>query len=131
MSRCCVLDSDVLIWHLRGNEAVVAHVESLSTRCSMLVPVIARAEVLAGMRPGEERATLRLLDSLETVPVCAAVADRAAAAMREMRSRGITLHLPDALIGAAATERGAELHTCNPRHYPLHQIEVVAVRTSR
>lgn len=128
MIRRFALDSDVLIWHLRGRPSVVAHVTTLAGRGALLVSAIARAEVLAGMRAGEERATMLLLDSLETVPVDAAIADRAAAAMRDLRRRGVTVHLPDALIASTAAERDAELHTCNPRHYPGYDVEVVPVK---
>jgi len=128
MTRRYVLDSDVLIWHLRGKPSVVEHVTALAGKGVLMVSAIARAEVLAGMRSREEDATLLLLDSLETVPVITAIADRAAAAIRDLRRRGVTVHLPDALIAATAIEHDAELHTCNPRHYPSYDIEVVSVK---
>ena len=94
-----VLDSDVLIWHLRGEPNVVEHVTGLAGKGVLLVSAIARAEVPTCTRPREEEATLRLLDNLETAPVTASIADRAAEATRALRRRGITVHLPDALNG--------------------------------
>lgn len=128
MIRRFVLDSDVLIWHLRGKPSVVEHVTSLAGKGVLMVSAIARAEVLAGMRSNEERATLHLLDNLETVHVTTAIADRAAAFIRNLRRRGVTVHLPDALIASTASENEAELHTCNPRHYPGYDVDVIAVR---
>jgi predicted nucleic acid-binding protein len=127
MIRRFALDSDVLIWHLRGKPRVVEHVTALARKGALLVSAIARAEVLAGMRAGEEGSTLLLLDNLETAPVTAAIADRAADAMRDLRSRGVTVHLADALIAATAVEHDAELHTCNPRHYPHYDLDIIAV----
>ena len=128
MIRRYVVDSDVLIWHLRGKPNVVEHVIALASRGVLMVSAIARAEVLAGMRPGEEDATQLLLDSLETAPVTAAIADLAADALRDLRGRGVTVHLPDALIAATAIEHDAELHTCNPRHYPQYDLDVIPVK---
>ena len=101
MIRRFVLDSDVLIWHLRGEPTVVEHVTELASNGALIVSAIARAEVLTGMRPREKDATLSLLDNLETAPVTAAIADRAADAMRDLRSRGVTVHLPDATLAIA------------------------------
>ena len=71
------------------------------------------------MREPERELTLLFLDSCETLPVTAATADRAGETIREFRPRGITLALPDALIGATALLAAIPLYTCNPRHYPL------------
>ncbi len=122
-----LLDSDVVIWLLRGQRKVVEHVETLAGRGRLLVSSVTRAEVTSGMRPGEEKATLHLLDGLTTVPVSGDIADRAGGMRREFRLRGITIHLPDAIIAATAVETDAELHTCNPRHYPDYGIALVAV----
>ncbi len=127
MSGPFLLDSDVLIWHLRGNQKVVEHVNALAGRGEILVCAVSRAEVLLGMRQGEETTTRRLLNSLRTVVVDDDVADLAAASVREQRARGVTIHLPDALIGAAAVVSNAELHTCNPSHFLDYEIAVKAV----
>ena len=130
MSGPFLIDSDVLIWHLRGNQSVVEHVQTLADRGEILVCAVSRAEVLLGMRQGEETTTYRLLNSLRTVAVDNDVADLAAASVREQRGRGVTIHLPDALIGAAAMVSNAELHTCNPRHFASYKIMVKAVVVS-
>ena len=130
MSGPFLIDSDVLIWHLRGNQSVVKHVQTLAGRGELLVCAVSRAEVLLGMRQGEEATTFRLLNSLRTVAVDDDVADLAAASVREQREKGVTIHLPDALIGAAAMVSNAELHTCNPRHFASYEITVKAVAVS-
>jgi predicted nucleic acid-binding protein len=130
MSGPFLIDSDVLIWHLRGNQGVVEHVQALAGRGEILVCAVSRAEVLLGMRQEEATTTYRLLNSLRTVAVDDNVADLAAASVREQRGRGVTIHLPDALIGAAAVVSNAELHTCNPRHFTCYEIMVKAVVVS-
>ncbi len=122
-----LLDSDVVIWHLRGNAAVVEFVLGLASRGRLGLSAITRAEVLLGMREPERALTLRFLDSCETLPVLAATADRAGEIFRVFRSRGITFSLPDSLIGATALLASIPLYTCNPRHYPLPDLDLRAV----
>jgi predicted nucleic acid-binding protein len=122
-----LLDSDVVIWHLRGRATVVELVLALARRGRIGLSAITRAEVLLGMREPERALTLRFLDSCETLPVLAATADRAGEIFRGFRSQGITLALPDALIGATALLASIPLYTCNPRHYPMPDLDLRAV----
>lgn len=124
-----LLDSDVVIWHLRGRAAVVDLVLALTRRGRVALSAITRAEVLLGMREPERTLTLGFLDSCETLPIVAATADRAGEIVRGFRSRGITLALPDALIGATAMLASIPLYTCNPRHYPMPDLDLRAVST--
>ncbi|MEO6191661.1 MAG: type II toxin-antitoxin system VapC family toxin [Thermoanaerobaculia bacterium] len=119
-----LLDSDVVIWHLRGRAAVVELVLALAKRGRIGLSAITRAEVLLGMRESERALTLPFLDSCETLPVMAATADRAGEICRGFRGRGITLALPDALIGATALLTSTPLYTCNPRHYPMPDLDL-------
>lgn len=122
-----LLDSDVVIWHLRGHAPVVEFVLALARRGRIGLSAITRAEVLLGMREPERELTLLFLDSCETLSVVAATADRAGEIVRGFRSQGITLSLPDALIGATALLASIPLYTCNPRHYPMPDLDLHAV----
>ena len=122
-----LLDSDVVIWHLRGHDSIVRHVTGLAHGRRLGLSAVTRAEVLQGMRPPEREATLALLDACETLPVDGDVADRAAALVRRQRSRGVTIPLPDALIAATAITAGVPLHTCNARHYPFDELQLTVV----
>lgn len=126
-----LLDSDVVIWHLRGHAAVVELVLALARRGRLGLSAITRAEVLLGMREHERALTLPFLESCETLPVTAATADRAGEIFRGFRSQGITLSLPDALIGATALLASIPLYTCNPRHYPMPDLDLRAVPDPR
>jgi predicted nucleic acid-binding protein len=122
-----LLDSDVVIWHLRGHAAVAELVLALARKGRIGLSAITRAEVLLGMREPERALTLRFLDTCETLPVLATTADRAGEVFRSLRSQGITLSLPDALIGATALLASIPLYTCNARHYPLPDLDLRAV----
>ncbi len=119
-----LLDSDVVIWHLRGRESVVQRVIDLSERGRLGLSVITRAEVIQGMREPEREDTYGFLDACETLPVDRAAADRAGELVRVYRARGVTIDLPDALIGATALESEIPLYTCNPRHFPMTDLDL-------
>jgi len=122
-----LLDSDVVIWHLRGRASIIELVLGLVRRGRVGLSAIARAEVLLGMREHETELTLLFLDSCETLPVTAETADRAGETFRRFRAQGVTLSLPDALIGATALIAAIPLYTCNPRHYPMPELDLRAV----
>jgi predicted nucleic acid-binding protein len=122
-----LLDSDVVIWHLRGRTAVTSLVADLAARSRLGVSAVSRAEVLQGARPAEMEATLRFLDACETMPVDARVADLAARLVRDQRAKGVTIHLPDALIAATALAGHLPIRTCNVRHYPFPDVAVHGV----
>jgi predicted nucleic acid-binding protein len=122
-----LLDSDLVIWHLRGHASVVELVLSLARKGRLALSAIARAEVLVGMREPERELTLLFLDSCETLTVTAATADRAGEIIRDFRARGVTISLPDALIGATALLSSIPLYTCNPKHYPMPDLDLRAV----
>lgn len=113
-----LLDSDVVIWHLRGRETVVRLVLDLAERGRLALSAVVRAEVIQGMRDPEREPTIGFLDACATLPVDAEVADQAGEIVRSFRGRGVTLAIPDALIAATALAYGTPLYTCNARHYP-------------
>jgi len=119
-----LLDSDVVIWHLRGRPDVVELVKSLAGRARIGVSAITRAEVMVGARPSEFAATVSFLDACETLPVDASAADRAADLVRRQRARGRTLALPDAMIAASALVGDVPLFTCNARHLRVQGLDL-------
>jgi predicted nucleic acid-binding protein len=129
-----LIDTDVLIWHLRGHRPTVRLLRELAQEgregeegegvlplgCS----VISVFEVRAGMRPEEETTTEQLLSSLERYPVDEAVARRAADYYRAFARRGVTLHIADLLIAATAALRRLTLVTYNPDHFPMEDLKI-------
>ncbi|MDA8039965.1 MAG: type II toxin-antitoxin system VapC family toxin [Actinomycetota bacterium] len=115
-----LLDSDVLIAHLRGHQA--ARDWLLSARRDtgpLAVSAITVTEVAGGMRSAEQRQVSRLLASLDTFGVTERVAWRAAEFMRTYRRSHQGIGLGDYLIAATAEVEGLDLATLNVRHYPM------------
>ena len=100
-----LLDSDVLVDHLRGHRRLVIGKDEPH------VSAITRAELFAG-RPSEERRIRRLLEPMVGLSVDAAIAERAG----RLRRDG-SIRLPDALIAATALEHRLTLVTRNVRDF--------------
>ena len=108
-----LLDTGILIRHLRGQKAAVRLLRGLGGKSRLAISAVTRAEIRAGMRQPEDRATRRLLARLETIPLDRQIADRAGDLIRHARAQGCSLHLAYAIIAATAAQRGLTLLTLN------------------
>jgi predicted nucleic acid-binding protein len=107
--RWFVLDTNVLIGYLAGDDAAVAFVDAAREhQDSLSVSVITEIELLASpaLELGDEVLIDRLLASLEIIALYSPQTRRAAALRREHR-----IALGDAIIAAAAQSRSATLVT--------------------
>ena len=115
-----VVDTSVLIDHLRGEEAAREALRGATAAGERLVAsVLARVEVLAGMRGPEERATRRLLDSLDWIEVDAELAERAGMLANRYLPSHPGVDPVDYVIAATAEHLDARLWTRNVRHFPM------------
>jgi len=117
-----LLDSNVLIQHLRGHQPTTALLTRLALEGQLGIAAISRTEVLAGMRERERGATLRFLNALACYAVDKPVADLAGEWLRRYRQQGVTLDVPDVLIAATARHHDLVLLTYNPRHFPMPEL---------
>lgn len=100
-----LIDSDVLVDHLRGYRRLLAGGDELH------VSAITRAELFSG-RGAEERRIRRLLEPMIDIPVDTAIAERAGRLRRTSGRR-----LPDAIIAATALAHRLTLVTRNTRDF--------------
>jgi hypothetical protein len=114
-----LVDSDVLIAHLRGVEQAHAWLRKARTAGPLAASVVSIAEVTGGMRSAERREVWGLLGSLRVEPVTELVARRAGEFMRQYRHSHSGIGLADYLIAATAELRGQALATLNVRHFPM------------
>jgi predicted nucleic acid-binding protein len=115
-----VIDTSVLIDHLRGRASAVELLSQAVADGDELWSVTAvRTEILAGMRKTEEVATRRLLHALAWQTVSISLADQAGMlASRYLRSHP-GVDTVDYLVAATALDLGADLWTCNVKHFPM------------
>jgi predicted nucleic acid-binding protein len=115
-----LVDTSVLIDHLRGNTAARDALEQVVTRGDRLAAsVVVKVEILAGMQPDEERPTRRLLHAVEWFAVNDPIAEQAG----ELANRYLRSH-PDVdpvdyIIAATAIVHEASLWTQNLKHFPM------------
>ncbi len=121
-----LLDSDVIIWCLRGKKETVDFIQNLEASCWPACSVLSLLEVELGMKPGEESATHRLLDSLRMIPVSKAIARQAAQYILKYKSRGRMIDFVDAVIAATCLAEDLTLVTYNLKHYPMPEISKLA-----
>lgn len=119
-----LLDSGVLIRHLRRHQPTTELMTELALEGQLGIATISRTEIVEGMREHERQQTMRLLDTLFSWPLDAAVADLAGSTIRQFRSTGVTLDKPDAIIGATAVLHDLVLVTYNAKHFPMAELKV-------
>lgn len=112
-----LLDTSVLIRHLRQRSPVAGFLLRWGQQGSLFISVVTRAEILAGMRPEEEAVTTQLLDALDSLAVTSHIADRAGRVIFQLARQGIQLSFPDALIAATALEHQLSVVTTNVAHF--------------
>ena len=117
-----LLDTNILIFQLRGNPTVSQLLSDLNQRGTLNISVITRTEIFAGMRPNEASVTLALLNALQTIPLETAIADQAGRLIYQYARQGITLSIADTLIGATALEHNLTLVTTNAKHFPMSDL---------
>jgi len=121
-----LVDTDVLIWHLRGLPKATQRLDQLS---SLTIAAITYLELLQGMRNQAEMiAVQKSLERRHTVrlPITPAITERAVDLMQRLAlSHG--LQLGDALIAATALEHGLPVLTGNTKHFsPINGLSVEA-----
>ena len=115
-----LLDTSVLIDHLRGDERAVARLRSAVAAGEELWSVtVVRTEILAGARPKERVQIGRLFAQLRWLDVTPELADAAGRLAAEYLRSHRTIDTVDYLIAAGAQQLDAQLLTRNVRHFPM------------
>jgi predicted nucleic acid-binding protein len=115
-----VVDTSVLIDHLRGDERAHRALRSAADQGQRLVAsVVTKVEILAGMRAEEEPKTRSLMRVLDWIPVDDGIAEQAGQlANRFLRSHP-GVDPVDYIIAATTRTLDAALWTRNIKHFPM------------
>jgi predicted nucleic acid-binding protein len=112
-----VLDTSVLVDHLRSSPQAAEYLASLQDRPSC--SEISRIEVIQGLRSAERKAAERLFALLDWIPVSEAVARRAGDLGRRWRSSHPGIGVADLAIAATAEQIEGTVATRNLKHFPM------------
>lgn len=123
-----LVDTDVLIWNLRGNANAADTLDALS---GFHLSAITYMELAQGARNKQELRTIHQalhFWAAETLPLTPAISSRASYLV-EQHALANSMQLADALIAATALEHGLDLLTANDKHYrPVNDLVIQIFR---
>lgn len=111
-----LIDTDVIIWCLRGNGKAA---KTINSREERLISDITRMELIVGCKNKSELILLKrfLTDGkFRIIPLSAEIGTRATIYLEEWHLSH-SIGLPDAMIAATAALLGQELLTANHKHF--------------
>ncbi len=111
-----IIDTDVLIWYMRGNEKASEIIENSNT---FFISVVTYIELVQGMRNKKELNNLRKALHGWSAQILYIPEEVSAKAMFHIEQHFLShsLQLADALIGATAIAYGLPILTANDKHY--------------
>jgi len=116
-----LLDTSVLIDHLRGNKPATEFLETaFNSGVSVAVSAVTEMELYTGKsmeNPAIEEDVLKFLKLFKTLPVTSNIARQAGLLLRRHRHQGLTPI--DAIIASTAMEHNATLITRNIKHFRM------------
>ncbi len=118
-----LLDSDIIIWHLRGRKEITDMLKDLQRSGLPTCSAISVLEVQLGVKTkDEEGKTNRFLESLKVFDVNMDIAKIAAQLIRVHKTKGVTIDIPDSIIASTCILHDLILVTYNRRHYPISEL---------
>lgn len=119
------IDSDILIWHLRGDHKTLMFLKELQEKSEyeLWIGAIQRAEIVFFMRKDEEKNTLLFLSQFKTASIDQSIVDLGGILYRQWHpSHGLDIN--DALLAALVMQMGGKIYCLNKKHYPMPEIIV-------
>jgi len=113
-----LVDTDVFIWYLRGNDNAYKLIHSLNDFC---ISSVTYMELVQGMRNKEELRTLQKTLKqwgVKTLFVSEEISAKALFYVEEY-FLSHSMELADSLIASTATQYGMKLITANNKHYKI------------
>lgn len=113
-----IIDTDVLIWYLKGNGNAYKTIENLDT---FFISAVTYMELVQGMRNKKELNTLRKTLHIWKAQILYISEEISAKAMFYVEQHFLShsMQLADAFIGATAIAHGTPLLTANDMHYKI------------
>jgi predicted nucleic acid-binding protein len=119
-----LIDTDILIWILRGNKKYEIYLQELKNNGSLSISTITIAEIYKNIYPSEMVKTENLLQELQTWDVTESIAKQGGLYWQQFSKKLKNLNLTDCLIAATANVNNLKLVTLNIKHFPMHDIHV-------
>lgn len=119
-----LVDTNILIWIIRGEEKYVQWFESLKQGIKLSISVVSIAEIYKNIYPLEFVNTEQLINDFAIWDVTVDIAKQAGLYWQYFSKKFKNLHILDCLIAATAQKHNLKLFTLNTRHFPMKDITV-------
>jgi predicted nucleic acid-binding protein len=120
-----LIDSDILIWILRGNKKYEDLLLDLKDKGILSISTITIAEIYKNIFPAEIVKTETILDEFEVYEVTTSVGKQAGLYWQQYNKQFKTLSLADCLIAATANVNNLTLVSLNSKHFPMQDITLL------
>ena len=116
------LDSDILIWQLKGEKKAQDLLRRLAEEgLELWVGALQRLELVFFMKPNEEKETRLLLARFKTQSVTQEIVDKGSGLYRQWNpSHGIDIN--DAILASTVEITGGKIYTLNTKHFPMPHV---------
>lgn len=116
-----IIDTDVLIWYMRGHFGAYRCIESL--RPNIILSAVTQMELMQGIRNKKEPHAFEakvLAWQARLIPITERISNQAVQLVRDY-ALSHAMRMGDAIIAATALEAGDTLLTANDKHYRMIQ----------
>ena len=120
-----LIDTDVLIWVLRGNKKYEDFLLNLKDKGSFSISVVTIAEIYKNIFPSEIIRTENLLNEFQALDVNPTIAKQAGLYWQQFVKSLKSLSLTDCLIAATAQINDLILVSLNSKHFPMKDIHLL------
>ena len=120
-----LIDTDILIWVLRGNKRYENVLQNLKYKDSLSISTVTIAEIYKNIYPSEMVKTENLLHELEKWDVTSPIAKQAGLYWQQYTKQLKNLSLTDCLIAGTASTNNLKLVSLNAKHFPMKDIQLL------
>lgn len=120
-----LLDTDVLIWVLRGKKEIIQKVLSLKDKKPLAISVISIAEIYKNIFPAELVTTEEYLKQHIIFVLDSEIAKMAGLYWQQYVKQFKNLSLTDCLIASTVRVNNLTLVSLNIKHFPMKDIQVL------
>lgn len=114
-----LIDSDIVIWFLKGRKKEVELLEELSKKGELFCSVVTITEVRAGLRKKPQEVIADLTKVFPPLEVNLGIAELAGAFKQKYQ-----LDIADMFIAATAAAENLPLVTYNKKHFPMSEVKL-------
>lgn len=124
-----LIDTDVLIWVLRGNKQYEEFLQRLKHQDSLSISTITIAEIYKNIFPSELVKTENLLNEFQVWDITSSIAKQAGLYWQQYSKKLKKLSLMDCLVAGCASVNGLTLVSLNVKHFPMKDIKILKPNT--